>query len=184
MKADYEGCCIILKCYCTSVITILTSQIKTLEEGKGEQKDNMFHLDSYLSIDSLKEINKVKQMEVNNSDPSIDNKKEDPKVDNDVSCLNKVLDEINIDVSKVKDREDDECEDVDVCSDDLCIKKKIDANSPQEVKVLPNAADIHIWYIYSISHIIVGTHSHSKSRTSLYSIFVLLHSNIFNESRL
>ena len=74
-------------------------------------------------------------------------------------------------VSKVKDREDDECEDVDVRNDDLCIEKEIDANSPQEVKVLPNAADIHIWYIYSITHL---THSHSKSGTSLYSIFVLL----------
>ena len=61
-------------------------------------------------------------------------------------------------VSKVKDREDDECEDVDVRNDDLCIEKEIDANSP---KVLPNAADIHIWYIYSISLIIIGTHSHS-----------------------
>ena len=171
MKADYEGCCIILKCYCTSIITILPYQIKTLDGSKGEQGDNIFHLDSYLSIDSLQEIYKVEQ---NDSDPSIDNKEEEPKVYNDVSCLNKVLDEINMDVSKVKDREDDECEDVDVRNDDLCIEKEIDANSPQEVKVLSNAAAIQIWYIYSITHIIVGTHSHSKSGTSLYSIFVLL----------
>ena len=96
----------------------------------------MLHLDSYLSIDSLQEVNKVEQMEVNDSDPCIVNKEEDP---NDVSCLDKVLDEISTDVRKVKDREDDECikmEDVDVCNDGLCIEKGVDANSPQEVKVI------------------------------------------------
>ena len=40
-------------------------------------------------------------MEVNDSDPCIVNKEEDP---NDVSCLDKVLDEISTDVRKVKDR--------------------------------------------------------------------------------
>ena len=125
-----------MKYYCTSVITISSSQIKTLEGGNGKQGDNVLHLDSYLSIDSLQEIEKTEQMEVNDSDPSIDDY---PKVGHDVSCLDKVLDEISTDVSKVKDREDDECikmEDVDVCNDGLCIEKEVDANSSKEVKVL------------------------------------------------
>ena len=107
----------------------------------------MLHLDSYLSIDSLQETEKTEQMEVNDSDPSIDNKEDYLKVGHDVSCLDKVLDEISMDVSKVKDREDDECikmEDVDVCNDGLCIEKEVDANSSQEVKVLHNATAIHI----------------------------------------
>ena len=125
-------------CYWTALISIPFSQIKTLEGDKGEQGDNILHLDFYLP-DSLQEIEKTDEMEVNDSDPSIDNKEEDPKVDHDVSCLDKVLDEISMDVSKVKDREDDECvkmEDVDVCNDDLCIENEVNANSPQEVKVL------------------------------------------------
>ena len=136
-----------MKYYWTSVITISSSQIKTLEGGEGKQGDNTLHLDSYLSINSLQEIEKTEEMEVNDSNPSIDNKEEDPKVNHDVSCLDKVLDEISMDVSKVKDREDDECvkmEDIDVCNDDLCIEKEVDAYSPQEVKVLHNAIAIHI----------------------------------------
>ena len=105
----------------------------------------MLHIDSHLSNDSLQEIEKTEQMEVNDSDPSIDSKEEEPKVDNDVSCLNKVLDEISLDVSKVKDQRDDECvkmENVDVCNDDLCIDKEVDANSLQDDKV--SAAAMHI----------------------------------------
>ena len=144
MKSRLRG---VLYYFCTSVITISSSQIKTLEGGKGKQGDNMLHLDSYLSIDSLQETEKTEQMEVNDSDPSIDNKEDYLKVGHDVSCLDKVLDEISMDVSKVKDREDDECikmEDVDVCNDGLCIEKEVDANSSQEVKVLHNATAIHI----------------------------------------
>ena len=109
----------------------------------------MLHLDSYLP-NSLQEIEKTEEMEVNDSDLSFDNKEEDPKVDDDVSCLDKVLDEISMDVSKVKDREDDECvkmEDVDVCNDGLCIENEVDANSPQEVKVLHNAATTLVYLL-------------------------------------
>ena len=109
----------------------------------------MLHLDSYLP-NSLQEIEKTEEMKVNDSDPSIGNKEEDPKVDNNVSCLDKVLDEISMDVSKVKDREDDECvkmEDVDVCNDSLCIENEVNANSPQEVKVLHNAATTLVYLL-------------------------------------
>ena len=130
-------------CYWTALISIPFSQIKTLEGDK-------LHLDSYLP-DSLQEIEKTEEMEVNDSDLSFDNKEEDPKVDDDVSCLDKVLDEISMDVSKVKDREDDECvkmEDVDVCNDGLCIENEVDANSPQEVKVLHNAATTLVYLLH------------------------------------
>ena len=129
-------------CYWTALISIPFSQIKTLEGDK-------LHLDSYLP-DSLQEIEKTEEMEVNDSDLSFDNKEEDPKVDDDVSCLDKVLDEISMDVSKVKDREDDECvkmEDVDVCNDDLCIENEVNANSPQEVEVLHNAATTLVYLL-------------------------------------
>ena len=109
----------------------------------------MLHLDSYLP-NSLQEIEKTEEMKVNDSDLSIDNKEEDPKVDDDVSCLDKVLDEISMDVSKVKDREDDECvkmEDVDVCNDGLCIENEVNANSPQEVEVLHNAATTLVYLL-------------------------------------
>ena len=107
----------------------------------------MLCLDAHLPNDSLQEIEKTEQIEVNDFNPCIDNKEEDPKIDHDVSCLNKVSDEISLDASKVKDQKDDECvkmEDVDVCNDDLSIEKEVDANSPQEDKVLPNAAAMHI----------------------------------------
>ena len=133
-------------CYWTALISIPLSQIKTLEGDKG---DSVLHLDSYLP-NSLQEIEKTEEMEVNDSDPSIGNKEEDPKVDNNVSCLDKVLDEISMDVSKVKDREDDECvkmEDVDVCNDSLCIENEVNANSPQEVKVLHNAATTLVYLL-------------------------------------
>ena len=133
----------------SALISIPFSQIKTIEGDKGEQENNVLHLDSYLP-DSLQEIEKTEEMEVNDSDLSIDNKEEDPKVDDDVSCLDKVLDEISMDVSKVKDREDDECvkmEDVDVCNDDLCIEEEVNTNSPQEVEVLHNAATTLVYLL-------------------------------------
>ena len=147
MKADYEWCGIIKNCDWTAVISISFSQIKTLEGDKGEQGDNMLHKDSHLPKDSLQEIEKTEQIEVNDSDPCIDNKEEEPKVDHDVSCPDKLSDEISLDVSKVKDQKDDECvkmEDIDVCNDNLCIEKEVNANSTQEVKVSPNAAAMHI----------------------------------------
>ena len=79
---------------------------------------------------------------MNDFNPCIENKEEDPKVDHDVLCLDKVLDEISMDVSNVKDQEDEY--DVFVCNDNLCNEKEVDANSPQEVKVLPNTVAMHI----------------------------------------